>query len=701
MTRRPALTLAACALAALGLSGAVAIGGVRLFERQMAAQAGAVLIESDTWLRMDVSGMQLRLSGDAPDATARAAALVRLAAAETGLRIVDATGLRESAAPAAPEAAAVDWALEILVAPEGVSLIGTVAAEDLTAGRLRDRLPPDAALDLLDSAAETPPAGWRDTLEFALRMLPRIDRGSLRLEPGALSITAQVADARTAHRLREDLAAAQPGSVAVDTDIQIPMPVLSPFTYRARLEAGHLTVTRCSAGSVEDANAIARQGAAIAATAGDHCRVGLGAPDPAWADVVTGGLAVLRDLGGGMLDVVDADVAVIALPGAPEAPFRARVAEFEAALPALFALTALVPPDLPLLAPSTAEEEAPADAGATARFVAVLAQESGLLLEGALPDRQVQEAAATLALARFGGARVRDETQVQAALPPGWSGHVVAGLEALALLQHGRLEITENALRLSGAAGSIRVESEIRTVLAAHLLASTQVELSIEEVPVAAGAGPRVVVPAALCSEQIAVLLEGGQIVFPPSESTIDADSAPILDRIAEILAMCPGARFEIAGHTDAQGRESSNMALSQARADAVMGALLMRGVDSVFLRATGYGETEPIASNDTEAGRALNRRIAFGLVSEEDWSTGSARPPVDEEAALPVESADPATGGRTADTASDGAVAPDAIPTRTATEPVSDLGSDPLAVDAEAVAPVKIRPLPRPATGE
>ncbi|MEM9267805.1 MAG: OmpA family protein, partial [Pseudomonadota bacterium] len=71
-------------------------------------------------------------------------------------------------------------------------------------------------------------------------------------------------------------------------------------------------------------------------------------------------------------------------------------------------------------------------------------------------------------------------------------------------------------------------------------------------------------------------------------------------------------------GHTDSQGRESSNMALSQSRADAVVDALLTQGLDTVYLRAVGFGETQPIADNETEDGRAQNRRIAFRLLEDE-----------------------------------------------------------------------------------
>jgi OOP family OmpA-OmpF porin len=89
-----------------------------------------------------------------------------------------------------------------------------------------------------------------------------------------------------------------------------------------------------------------------------------------------------------------------------------------------------------------------------------------------------------------------------------------------------------------------------------------------------------------------------------------------VLDRIAEVLPDCRHVRMEIAGHTDSQGRDEMNLNLSQSRANAVLNGLLARNVLVSNLTAQGYGETQPIASNETESGREQNRRIEFRLLS-------------------------------------------------------------------------------------
>ena len=84
------------------------------------------------------------------------------------------------------------------------------------------------------------------------------------------------------------------------------------------------------------------------------------------------------------------------------------------------------------------------------------------------------------------------------------------------------------------------------------------------------------------------------------------------LDRLAEALNRHPRLRLEVGGHTDAVGKDEDNMALSERRAKAVYDYLILRGVSADRLTYKGYGETRPIAPNDTPEGRAQNRRTTL-----------------------------------------------------------------------------------------
>ncbi len=97
---------------------------------------------------------------------------------------------------------------------------------------------------------------------------------------------------------------------------------------------------------------------------------------------------------------------------------------------------------------------------------------------------------------------------------------------------------------------------------------------------------------------------------FETNSAKLTADSKLTLDKVAESLKAYPDVRVEIGGHTDEQGDATHNYQLSQQRAQAVMDYLQARGVDGSQLKAKGYGEKNPVASNDTKEGRAENRRV-------------------------------------------------------------------------------------------
>lgn len=116
------------------------------------------------------------------------------------------------------------------------------------------------------------------------------------------------------------------------------------------------------------------------------------------------------------------------------------------------------------------------------------------------------------------------------------------------------------------------------------------------------------------CDQSMADLLGGATIEFATNSAVIRAASGSLLDGIARAADACPG-RLRIEGHTDNVGRDRANITLSLRRAEAVRTALIRRGVEAGRLTAEGRGAASPVASNDTEAGRARNRRIEIRAI--------------------------------------------------------------------------------------
>ncbi len=127
----------------------------------------------------------------------------------------------------------------------------------------------------------------------------------------------------------------------------------------------------------------------------------------------------------------------------------------------------------------------------------------------------------------------------------------------------------------------------------------------------------------AACVEAVEAIVAGRAIQFAAGSAEIAADSAGVLDAIAEALGGCPDVTMEIAGHTDSEGAESWNQQLSQQRAEAVLAALRARDLPLPDVIARGYGEADPVADNGTTEGRAQNRRIAFSLATAEGDANG------------------------------------------------------------------------------
>jgi len=104
-------------------------------------------------------------------------------------------------------------------------------------------------------------------------------------------------------------------------------------------------------------------------------------------------------------------------------------------------------------------------------------------------------------------------------------------------------------------------------------------------------------------------------ILFDTGKSTIKSISAGVLNDIYGIMEEYPNARFLVEGHTDNTGSEGFNMTLSKSRASSVVDYLTEKGVDAGRLDSTGYGELNPLDSNNTKEGRANNRRVEISHI--------------------------------------------------------------------------------------
>lgn len=116
---------------------------------------------------------------------------------------------------------------------------------------------------------------------------------------------------------------------------------------------------------------------------------------------------------------------------------------------------------------------------------------------------------------------------------------------------------------------------------------------------------------------EIGVTVRLKNIYFDFDKTTLQKQSFVELNKVVEFLKQNPSVEIEIAGHTDSKGSDDYNLNLSQGRSQSVVDYLISQGIDSYRLTAHGYGETKPIDTNDSDAGRANNRRVEFTILKK------------------------------------------------------------------------------------
>lgn len=120
-------------------------------------------------------------------------------------------------------------------------------------------------------------------------------------------------------------------------------------------------------------------------------------------------------------------------------------------------------------------------------------------------------------------------------------------------------------------------------------------------------------------NEGIKITFNESMVNFAFNSSELTSTAKNNLGKLAEVLKNNPDTNINIYGHTDSKGADAYNLTLSEKRANAVVSYLNSLGIPKSRINAKGLGETEPIASNETEEGRAKNRRVEFAITANEN----------------------------------------------------------------------------------
>ncbi|KUP91673.1 OmpA family protein [Tritonibacter horizontis] len=599
----PSLTFAGAAGLSLVVAGFAATAvedNTEIVVRRTLDQGGF------SWAEVVADGLRVELSGEAPTEARRFAAISSIGAVVDASRIIDQMEVTPSEGIAPPR-----FSTEILRNDAGISIIGLIPtasdhAELLnTLGKIKGR-PPIA--DFVETADYPLPPDWADSMAYALKALALLPRTKISVEAGQVRITAIADSPQAKTKLEAELNRMAPPTVHVALDIAAPRPVISPFTLRYVLTPDGGRFDACSAESTESRDRILQAAQAAGLRVKGDCTIGLGVPSANWSRAVEVGLSALAELGQGSITYSNGDVTLVADEGTNPTLFDRVVGELENALPQVFVLHAVLPE------PETqASDSAP-------EFSATLSPEGQVQLRGRLSDDAQRRTVDSYARARFGSDAVYLATRNVPDLPGVWPIRVLAALDALAQLERGAVTVTPDLVTVRGMSHIENASAEVARMLSDKLGEAEEYELDlVYEAP--PEPEDQLMAPA-LCEAELAAIQRADKIAFEPGSATVAADSARVIDKIAKLLGQCGEIPLEVQGHTDSQGREEMNQNLSQARAQSVLNALRARRLLTGSFIARGYGETNPIASNETEEGREANRRIEFRLiVSEADMA--------------------------------------------------------------------------------
>jgi len=530
-------------------------------ENDLAVRAQQALSKAGlSWASVKFDGRDGEVNGQAADDSEPDKA-IGIAQAVNGVRVI------ANRAQLVEKIDTYTW--QAALANNKVRLSGYVPNEETRKtilGMVKANLPNRDVEDRMKIARGAPPRDtWLGGVSFGLKQLALLKKGAADIEATNLTLSGEAEDTAAFKSVKSALARGLPQGVRLKGDKVTP-PVVSPYLWSAKWAAKKLVLSGYAPGDAQRGALLSAVKKALPdAAVEDRMELADGAPE-GWANAASAAIAEFGHLEEGGAELKGSQLTVAGM--APDEG-RAEIVRraIRGSMPSGIRFTDQIkyreppkPDPAELEAKRRAEEEAKRRADEEAKRRA--------------EEEAKRRADADAALAK----RSEDDARRRA------EADAKKKAEADAAAQRAAADAEAKRKAEAEAAG--------KRAAAAEAEAKRRAELQ-------------------LCQSTLNEA-KSGVIQFQRASADLDPRSFPTLDKVAKAALACPNAHIEIQGHTDAEGTPERNQKLSERRAQSIVSYLSKMGVDGAKLSAVGYGESRPVAPNDTPENRAKNRRIEF-----------------------------------------------------------------------------------------
>lgn len=481
-----------------------------------------------------------------------------------------------------------------------VTLSGAVSDEKF-AQSIRDaaiaQYGEDNVIDELQIDANATNPGWTAAVNELQADLANVENSTLVIDDGKLTLTGIAQDEEQKEAIGTKAQALLAGQLEVDNQLEAPVAPAPSLPAFAAVKETDSQIILSGFMSEEGAQQIADAYQSSGKSVVNNISTNELADTPAWGTSFGDALSAMQSVTDGKLTV--ARSGNIRLQGTVETDEQKQTVGDEVA--ELFGdaaisneIAVVPPPIVPSMTP----------------FASIVQSPGKVMVSGLLPE---EAAESLLESYRSTGNEVSDNIAIdERVMQPEWTDALAQSLGKLDGIENGAVSMTSS--------GEVIIRGEAENDDARTNAAQSVVSLFGDSVSLRNDISvktPTIAEPPKPDVGELLSQIDLTGILFKSGSAELDGESVGILDQVVSVLSQHNDATILISGHTDSRGNADYNFNLSANRADAVQQYMINQGISASRLTARGYGPTQPIASNDTAAGRAQNRRIEIQLTGE------------------------------------------------------------------------------------